>query len=383
MLRLYKNVVGLAMILTAGLSLSVEADGAVASFQGLGDLPGGAFYSDAKAVSADGSVVVGSSKSAAGTEAFYWTKQGGLHGLGDLPGGIFQSGANGVSSDGSVIVGSSKSGAEFEAFRWTADAGMVGLGDLAGGDFYSSAQDVSDDGLVIVGLSTSANGVEAFRMTEAGGMVGLGDLPGSEFYSTASATSADGAVVVGDATLGLPGEHGEEIRVKRTFRWSEATGMIDLGVNISATGVSADGSVVVGWAADSLGYLDPFRWTLDTGIVWLEQPGGGYLSRAFDISGDGSVIVGDSGNSGPPRAVIWDDIHGARYLQAILVDDLGLDLTGWTLEMAMGVSYDGQTIVGWGTNPNGDTEAFVATLPEPGVLVLMAVGATAVFSRRG
>jgi len=48
------------------------------SFMPLGDLPGGEFYSEAHAVSADGSVVVGYSGSALGSEAFRWTREDGM-----------------------------------------------------------------------------------------------------------------------------------------------------------------------------------------------------------------------------------------------------------------------------------------------------------------
>jgi len=52
--------------------------------------------------------------------------------LGDLAGGDFASDALGVSADGSVVVGSSSSALGFsEPFRWTSEGGMVGLGDLA------------------------------------------------------------------------------------------------------------------------------------------------------------------------------------------------------------------------------------------------------------
>ncbi len=71
-------------------------------------MPGGTFSSSASAISADGSTVVGSGTSASGSEAFMWTKSGGMVGLGDLPGGEFKSGATDVSADGSVIVGVSK-----------------------------------------------------------------------------------------------------------------------------------------------------------------------------------------------------------------------------------------------------------------------------------
>jgi probable HAF family extracellular repeat protein len=72
---------------------------------GLGDLPGGNFYSFAMDISADGSVVVGGSESGAGSEVFRWTNAEGMVGLGNLPGGD-NSYALGVSGDGSVVVGS-------------------------------------------------------------------------------------------------------------------------------------------------------------------------------------------------------------------------------------------------------------------------------------
>jgi len=105
---------------------------ATASFQGLGDMPGGVFNSRAFDVSADGSTVVGYSISASGTEAFRWTLSGGMVGLGDLPGSSFESKANAVSADGSTIVGIGISASGPEAFRWTLSGGMVGLGYLSG-----------------------------------------------------------------------------------------------------------------------------------------------------------------------------------------------------------------------------------------------------------
>ncbi|MBK8177865.1 MAG: hypothetical protein IPK67_02980 [Planctomycetes bacterium] len=64
------------------------------SFQGLGDLAGGTFQSIAYGVSADGTTVVGSSVSAAGTEAVYW-RNGVLTALADVAGGPVESGHQG------------------------------------------------------------------------------------------------------------------------------------------------------------------------------------------------------------------------------------------------------------------------------------------------
>ncbi|MFN9735084.1 MAG: HAF repeat/PEP-CTERM domain-containing protein, partial [Microcystis sp.] len=100
--KILANCISLGIGLGAiGVAFQAQA----ASFQGLGDLPGGGFNSRATGVSADGSVVVGRGFSANGGQAFRWTQGTGMVGLGDLPEGIFYSSAAGVSADGSVVVG--------------------------------------------------------------------------------------------------------------------------------------------------------------------------------------------------------------------------------------------------------------------------------------
>ncbi len=288
---------------------------AAGSMEGLGDLDGGYFESYASAISGDGTVVVGSSSGASGTEAFRWTSAGGMEGLGDLAGGSFYSMAYAVSNDGSVVVGWSISGSgPAEAFRWTEAGGMVGLGDLAGGDFSSTAFDVSSDGSVVVGQSSSGamgGGNEAFRWTEAGGMVGLGDLPGGNSWSFARAVNSDGSVVVGASGSSL----GDE-----AFRWTASGGMVGLGVLTGydhswAADVSGDGSVVVGAVQnEDTDALNAFRWTEATGMLSLAE----WLARS------------------------------------------GHTLTGWSDTQATGVSDDGYIVVGYGDNSDGNTEAFIA-----------------------
>ena len=133
-----------------------------------------------------------------------------MTGLGDLPGSLFASYASSVSADGSVIVGGSASAASgsccSEAFRWTGGV-MTGLGDLAGGTFDSLANGVSADGSVVVGYGAgTSGGYEAFLWTSDGGMKGLLDvlvangatgLPGWTLYN-ATGISADGQWVVGN-----------------------------------------------------------------------------------------------------------------------------------------------------------------------------------------
>jgi uncharacterized membrane protein len=106
-------------------------------------------------------------------------------------------------------------------------------------------------------------------------------------------------------------------------------------------------------------------WTEATGFVGLGGVGGG----ALDVSFDGSVIVGSSGGV----AFIWDAQHGMRSLQQVLTDELGLDLSGWSLTSASGISDDGRVIAGTGLF-EGATEAWIAVIPEPGTLALVAIG---------
>lgn len=93
------------------------------------------------------------------------------------------------------------------------------------------------------------------------------------------------------------------------------------------------------------------------------------------MSADGSVVVGTSVSTSGDEAFIWDSTNGMRSLTSVLQNDYGMNLTRWTLSGAQGISADGQTIVGYGKNPAGNNEAWMANIPEPSTFVLLAIGA--------
>lgn len=364
-----------AVVLFIGF-VFVPASAAAPSFQGLGDLAGGPYYSRALAISDDGVTVVGHSRSATSqtghnnNEAFMWTEATGMAGLGDLPGGEFGSNAQGISADGTVIVGVGGSEWGSEAFRWTAGTGMIGLGDLAGGAFGSGAHSTSANGAVVVGSGRSDGGAfEAFRWSETTGMVGLGDLAGGGFLSYALSTSADGSAIVGQ---GLSASGYE------AFAWTHF-GMVGLGdlpggnFQSNASDINTDGSVVVGHSVSDRGQ-EAFLWTTAEGMIGLgDLAGGEFLSLANAVTDDGSVVIGMGTSESGSEAFIWDATHGTTPLASYLTG-LGLDLTDWHLIEATDITPDGLGIVGYGLNPDGNEEAWIATIPEPATMTLMGLG---------
>ena len=76
-----------------------------------------------------------------------------------------------------------------------------------------------------------------------------------------------------------------------------------------ANGVSADGSVVVGWAENASQRRRAVRWTssgiedLNTIAIGLSQ--GSYLVEAYAISPNGRYIVGTGYNASTGRTEAW------------------------------------------------------------------------------
>ncbi len=294
----------------------------------LGSLPAPTPDSRALAASGDGSTIVGYSSSGESgqLQAFRWTLAEGMQPIPYLRGNGFRSFANAVSADGSVIVGYGDSG----AFRWT-NGVVTPIRDLASGRALEDARGISADGTMVAGSAGSSLGYQAYLWSN-GVMTGVGDLPGGSFSSSALAISDDGSTVTGFSETDAGWE---------AFRWTEADGIAGLGT----IGASLDGNLA---------------------------------SFARAVSADGSRVVGQS--SAPhPRGVaafLWTRESGMQSLAEILSadPDVAAKLDGYYLWDATGISDDGETIVGTAFDPDGNFRAFIATIPEPGVAALLALG---------
>lgn len=359
--------------------------------------------SQANAANHDGSVIVGWSNAQATAEhkiggndmvsnlakrAFRWTSSGGMQDLGvfakngkSAPGVLyndydispFQSEAKAINRDGTVIVGWSQlseylsplfgggsdihNTANKRAFRWTQSGGMQDLGTLHRTQrnirypYYYAGESVANavnrNGSVIVGWAkyseqispipeffaqdsslsavTNTSDQRAFRWTQSGGIQDLGTLYKirrsfvynyySAGKSSAKGVSADGSVIVGWAN-----DTSDTTR-QRAFRWTQSTGMTDLGTlksdntgQSSANAVSRNGKVIVGWSASASSSKRAFRWTANKGMQdlgTLKSDNSGQ-SEALAIADDGKIVVGWSHNdAGDKRTFVWRWVRGA------------------------------------------------------------------------
>jgi probable HAF family extracellular repeat protein len=136
-----------------------------------------------------------------------------------------------------------------------------------------------------------------------------------------------------------------------TAGWSQSLTWLGTlpGTSVSyATGVSADGAVVVGFAYDTAGYYRAFRWAVPGGMQDLGTLGGNE-SWAWGVSANGAVVVGGAWNAARQRrAFRWTASGGMQ--------DLGTLGGDWS--WALGVSADGAVVVGWAQNAAGQYRAF-------------------------
>lgn len=379
--------------------VSTVAVHAQASFTSIGDLSGGGFGSQVRAVSEDGSVAVGSGTAVNdpatsygnGDRAIYYTPGGGITALPSgttlTTGSVFMT-ASDVTPDGSIVVGRERESDYYSTPRYAAiftngGTTLQSLGALSGATSQSSAATaVSDNGTVVYGYSTdSAGKYQAFRWTSSTGMVGLGFVNGSDTESMVAGrgTSADGSVAVG--TSSGPGS-------SLGFIYTEGSGMQSLGLLAggtwsSAVAVTADGSIVFG-VADSAthGNGELFMWTESGGMIGLGAPTVTFNPSLMGVSADGSVVT------------YQNYIYNASGFHSVesLLTGASIDLTGWSDLTVLGVSDNGNILWGSGNNPSGNYEGWYATfssgylaaVPEPSTWAAWAaaVVGTGVILRR-
>jgi len=349
-------------------------------FRGIGrapdnSLPANAFgYSRAYGISGDGNTVVGSyytntlnigeAPFVLPLSAPYFSRLPGI--VNDRSG---EARAAAFSGNGVIVGRLRRSGAD-RAARWqkSGDVYTATTFNTSSGVTPTLARDVSANGNVIVGEGTANFGVPtAFFIT--GNAPRTLPAPTSEPSGVArwaTGVSANGNEISG-YTRGLSTGNQIAVRWLRVSTTSYNPTIVSVGNNIRSSdtlqGVSADSAFVVGsmqLPPFPAGFTTPVRSRRGEAAEAVGPVGSFGLPLARATSAAGAVVVGDWGFSG--SAFVWKSDQGFRFLQDVATDVYGLNLAGWQLDSATGISDDGRTIVGRGTNPFGWEEGFVIFL---------------------
>lgn len=231
-----------------------------------------------------------------------------------LPPEFVMSGASGVWSDGATIfvvgAGLNQTTDRFEALLWTRSIpepssvllfGLCGLmtarrwksavglnvmavllGSAAQAATYTVLPDrnfiaLNEDGSIVLGVDEGC----VFRWSQPNELEQIGCLP-MEFY--AIAVSADGTVLAGSGPGHCPA------------RWVFSSGIEclgDLGLpGGTAYDLSADGSIIVGQSYNDYGFMRAFRWTSGTSMRDLDPDNQDYDSLCYAVSDSGAAATG-------------------------------------------------------------------------------------------
>lgn len=346
-------------------------------------------------VSDDGSVVVGNDDGTGNINTsmpFIWNSN--TSSRTQLSGPI-NSGFSGISADGTKAVGyfaqgglnSAPGGGPFIHNVSTGQTSLISATGTYGGYMQVAPTGISGDGSTITASGYTNYGYNHAVSGPYGGP--LTSLPASD-EASANASSYNGTHIVGSMLV-------RSVMKGHAFLYSGGN-YTDLGTVAStfistATSVSADGSVVVGYSGvlgggtTTIPYANAsFYWTAATGMVDMGLPRDQYNeSFAFDISSDGYMIVGKmyNGNDGD-HAYIYDRATGQTYdLQNILASNGVTGASNWSrlysANAISGNSTTGYNIVGQGLI-GGETRAFLikglttlTPVPEPSTYALASI----------
>lgn len=149
----------------------------------------------------------------------------------------------------------------------------------------------------------------------------LGNLDATTPFAEAFGVSGDGQVITGRSRSNVPAAARQHI-----YRWTSATGMVNLGSIDTTTanswasgfGLSSDGSVMAGHCETGATFIDRgFRRDTSSGVLVAQPPLAGLTeSLALDVSGDGVFVVGASVSG-------FGVSNSAGSTQSIAVNNLG------------------------------------------------------------
>jgi len=332
------------------------------TFEGLGYLDVSHNESQATAVSADGTAVIGFSQLSTGPAPMAggvrWNIMDNNHDFipatpGPTSGFPFPTV---VSASGEYVAGFSFSVVGY-CFTWDEMAGSVYLTEGApgamshDGTVITGNQELLVDGFPIAAAWRTVNGVFSF----------IGGLP-----QTTDEDRVPGAITP-DGTL-IAGRQ-KDVSGFSIFVWDEINGFEYLQSpaewsTMFVTDMTANGNLVVGRATHPSG-TEAVIWRRGLPAMPLgDFPDGDLNSNATAVSRGGHLVLGFGETDIGSEAFLWDKVFGFQHLGDWLTTKYGLDLGTWVLREVRGFSDDNRVIAGIGINPDGNFEGWVARLED-------------------
>jgi uncharacterized membrane protein len=240
------------------------------------------------------------------SHAFVWSRSTGMTDIGATMPPWSLSSAEGIDSDGRVVGYAGNLGGRIRAFRWSRELGIELL------DSTFSYQITTAGAGWIAGWRSSERGTVPYRWKST---MAIEDLPianGSN-VGVAYAINDAGQSVGYDGNLNLD----DQGPVTAVF-WDERGARVELiscageAICYSAANAINNHGQVVG-SSNISGLIRPFRWSRDTGLVFLV---GSQVPTDFQPAGinDSGDIVGNFSFNGPQRAFLLRVSGAAIYL---------------------------------------------------------------------
>jgi len=332
----------------------------------IGVLPGYTAYVQAMGINNNGQIVGYCQRSGDWkNHAFLWQRDTGLQDIGTLGGTDAM--AFSINNYGQIVGGSTNNmvfpsdpkGHHFHAFLWQNSSGMHDI--LNDGGYKSYSTDINDNGQVVGiyrGLDCDGDPSAPHAFLWQNGSIPMIFSPGFEPSGINNAGQVTGQMY----------RNGKD----RAYIWQRSTGLQNIGTlsgdnSAGAAAINDKGQVVgTSWSTTKYPYTSrAFLWQQNNGMQDLGSLSSNGSVAALDINNSGQV-VGCSINC----AFIWQSGTGMVDLNTLIDPS-----AGWILGSAIGINDNGW-IVGSGTNPAGDTRAFLLTpAPEPSTLLLMSIAA--------
>ncbi|UVO53568.1 autotransporter domain-containing protein [Sphingomonas sp. SUN039] len=292
--------------------------------------------------------------------------------------GLAMSGFNPDSPDRNAIVWTAGTGAFLIANRSAREIATGSAAIDSTGTYFAVNTGTYDPG------STAINRIRsAYRYTMAGGYQSIGSF-GATWGMQGNGISGDGSIIVGEADdlsipqpldfTGVPaGQPGIALPVfdRAAFRWSETGGMsrlVDLSAapvggtvrsHSIASGISRDGTTIVGESRGSTGQVQAVYWRGSAinslgFLPGVAAPTGtgtnaAGATHALAANLDGSVIVGRASTATLDRAWRWTASGGMQDLN-VFAANAGINLGGYVLTDAVGLSDNGEVVTGNSTD---------------------------------